>query len=122
MLGKVEVVSMQEYEEWLEDDPYKGLSLAEVGQKVYVQKCIACHNKTAEKKIGPGFKGIYGSERKLIDGNVVVADETYIRESILNPNAKKAVGYENAVMTSFQGQLSENELLGVIEFLKNLKD
>jgi len=121
MLAKVKVVSKKAFESWLENDPYKGLSLAEVGQKVYASRCIACHNITNIKKIGPGFAGIWGSERKLTTGETVIADEAYIKESIINPNAKKAVGYEEAVMTSFQGQISESEITGVIEFLKTLK-
>ncbi len=121
MLAKVKVVSKAAYESWLENNPYKGLTLSEVGQKVYAGRCIACHNVTNVKKIGPGFAGLWGSERKLTDGSTVVADEAYIRESILNPNAKKSVGYEEAVMTSFQGQVSEEELTGVIEYLKTLK-
>ncbi len=129
MLAKVEVVPEAEFEEWLSDDPYKGLSMAEVGQKVFTQRCIACHNNTAEKKIGPGFKGLYGKERLIVAGTTlkdgkpmtVKADDNYLRESILNPNAKKAKGYENAVMTSFQGQLSDNELDGIIEYIKQLK-
>jgi len=121
MLAKVKVVSKAEYENWLENDPYKGLSLAEVGQKVYAGACIACHNTTDVKKIGPGFAGLWGTDRKLTDGSAVKFDEAYVKESIVNPNAKKAEGYENAVMTSFQGQLSEDEITGVIEYLKTLK-
>ncbi len=121
MLAHVNVVSMSEYEEWLANDPYKGLSMVEVGQKIYQSRCIACHNLTAEKKIGPGFKGLFASNKTFTDGTTGVANEAYIRESILMPNAKKSVGYENAVMTSFQGQLSEDEIAGTVEFIKTLK-
>ena len=121
MLAKVNVVSRDDYEAWIQDDPYKGLSLADVGQKVYSQQCAACHNLTAETKIGPGFKGLFGSNREYTDGTSGVADENYIRESILYPNRKRKVGFENANMNSFQGLLSENELRGVISYLKTLK-
>ena len=51
----------------------------------------------------------------------MVVDENYLRASILRPQEKIVKGYKNAVMTSFQGQLSEEEMKGVIEYLKNLK-
>lgn len=122
MLAKVRVVSKEEYEEWLKKgDPYEGMSLAEVGQKIYSQRCIACHNTSGQKKVGPGFKGIWQAKRDLVGGGVAVADENYIRESIYNPKAKVVAGYENAVMTAFAGQLDEREVTGIIEFLKTLK-
>jgi len=122
MLAKVRVVSQGEYEEWLKQgDPYEGMSLAEVGQKIYSQRCIACHNTTDQRKVGPGFKGIWNAERKTTSGEVVVADANYIRESIYNPKAKVVAGYENAVMTAFAGQLDDREITGIIEWMKTLK-
>ena len=120
MLAKVHVVSRQKYEEWLANDEFKGLSLEQVGQKVYTSRCMVCHNTTDEKKIGPGWKGIWGKEEALEGGGTVKVDENYLRESIVNPNAKIVKGYPPA-MTSFAGQLSEQEMLGVIEYIKSLK-
>src|SRR5690606_28252164 len=96
-------------------DPYKGLTIQQIGEKVFTSKCLACHNATAEKKVGPGFAGVFGTERKFTDGTAQVADETYLRVSILNPSEKIVEGFPNA-MTPFQGQISEEELTGVIEF------
>lgn len=121
MLAKVHVLSKEEYDEWLQNDPYKGLSLAEVGEKVFTAKCTACHNAGTEKKVGPGLAGIMGKEHKFVDGTSVVVDETYIRTSILNPNANIVEGYPAGVMPVFQGQISEQELTGVIEYIKSLK-
>lgn len=120
MLAKMKVVSQEEYEQWLQEDATAGLSLVEVGQKVYEQKCAVCHNTDAQRKVGPGFAGLYNSERQFTDGSSLVADENYLRESILVPNAKVVNGYP-AAMPSFQGQLSEDELSGLIEFIKSLK-
>lgn len=121
MITKMQVVSQAEFEKWLEHDPYKGLSLAEIGQKVLNLKgCVACHNTDATKKVGPGFAGIWGSSRTLADGASVTADENYIRESILNPNAKVVQGFPPA-MPTFQGQIKDNEITAIIEFLKTLK-
>lgn len=121
MLAKVNVVSAEEYEEWLsKGDPYDGMSLVEVGEAQFSQKCTACHNITNEKKVGPGLAGIFGRKSDFADGSSVVVDENYIRESILNPNAKVVAGYPG-IMSSFAGQLKENELLGIIEYVKSLK-
>lgn len=120
MLAKLHVVSREKYEEWLANDAYKGLSLADIGKKVYESRCIACHNVTSEKKIGPGWQGIWGKQVSLEGGGTVLVDENYIRESIVNPNAKIVKGFP-PVMTSFAGQLNEQEMMGVIEYIKSLK-
>lgn len=120
MLAKIHVLPKDKFDEWLQNDPYKGLSLADVGEKVFQQKCTACHNITTERKVGPGLKGIFGSAREFENAGGVNADENYLRESILNPSAKIVKGFPNA-MTPFQGQISEQELSGVIEYIKGLQ-
>ncbi len=120
MLAKIHVLSREEYENWLQNDPYKGLSLAEVGKKIYESKCQVCHNLTAEKKVGPGFLGVFGKLRQFTDGTSVTADENYIRQSVLTPNAKIVSGFVPA-MPTFAGQVSEQELMGIVEFLKSVK-
>ena len=122
MLAKVHVLPKKEYEEWLEKDPYKGLDLTQIGQKVYTGKCVACHNVNAEKKVGPGFAGIFGRQEALEDGQTVTVDENYIRESILSPNSKIVKGFQKGLMPTFAGQLSEQELMGLITYLKSLKN
>lgn len=121
MLAKVHVVSRDKFDTWLANDPYKGLTTLEVGKKIYTSRCVACHTETEVKNIGPGFKGLWGKSEKFADGSTVVVDENYIRESILNPQAKIVVGFPAGVMPSFAGQLSEQELMGVIEHIKSLK-
>ena len=120
MGAKLNVVSLAEWEDWLRSDAYKGLSLVEIGQKAFQGRCTVCHKPAREKLIGPGLAGLYNTERVLEDGSVVLADENYLRESILNPNAKIAKGYSNQ-MTPFSGLLSEEELLSLIEYIKSLK-
>lgn len=120
MLAKIHVLPMEQFEQWLMDDPYKGLSMAEVGQKVFGAKCSICHNTTSESKVGPGFAGLFGSQRTFQGGGETVADENYIRESILNPTAKVVAGFPPA-MPPFIGQLSEEEMSGIIEYIKTLK-
>ena len=121
MGAKLKVVSQQDWESWLKNDPYKGLSMAEVGKKVFQGRCTACHKATKEKLIGPGLAGIYNTKRNLEGGLTILADENYLRESILNPSVKISEGYPNQ-MTPFAGLLSEEELSGLIEYIKSLKD
>jgi len=121
MLAKVHVVPREQYEEWLASEPYKGLSSVEIGAKVYGSRCVACHTLSEQKNIGPGFLNVFGSQRKMEDGTTVEADENYLRESILNPNAKVVAGYPKGVMPTFQGQLSEEELMGIIDYMKTLR-
>jgi len=120
MLAKTTVVSREEFEQWLQNDPYKGLSMTEVGQKVYAGRCAVCHNLSDAKLVGPGWKGLFGSSRKFTDGSSAVADENYVRESILAPNAKVVAEFAPA-MPTFAGQLSEQEIMAIIEFIKTVK-
>ena len=120
MGAKLNVVPLEEWENWLRSDAYKGLSLVEIGQKTFQGRCAVCHKPTREKLIGPGLAGIYNTKRALEEGSVVLADENYLRESILNPSAKISKGYLNQ-MTPFAGLLSEEELASLIEYIKSLK-
>ena len=120
MLAKVKVLPKEQFEKWLQDNPYKGLSMAQIGQKVYQGRCIACHLTTDKKNIGPGFAGLLGKQREFEAASSMVVDEEYIRESILNPNAKIVKGYPKGVMPTFAGQLKDNEISGIIEYIKTL--
>lgn len=121
MLAKINVVSREKFDEWLTTEPYKGLTPVQIGQKVYTTRCLVCHglNKD-EKKTGPTFYGLFGRTEELEGGGSVTVDENYVRESIVNPNAKIVKGYPPA-MPTFAGQLDETEIMGVIEYLKTVK-
>ena len=120
MGAKLNVLPLKDWENWLKTDPYKGLSLEEIGKKAFQGRCTACHKTTKEKLIGPGLAGIYNTMRNLQNDRPVQADENYLRESILNPGAKIVQDYPNQ-MTPFAGLLSEEELSGLIEYIKSLK-
>jgi cytochrome c oxidase subunit II len=118
MLGKLKVLTPNDFENWLlENSKVKDLPLAERG-KLIIEKgtCVSCHNVTAERKIGPGFAGLWGSLREFADGSKVNADENYIRESILYPAKKIVKGYANQMNAQ---ALSETELMAVIEYFKS---
>lgn len=119
MLAKLKVVPADEYEKWL-------ATTVEIaggpGAQLYNEKgCVACHSLDGSPKVGPSFKGLFGRTSAFDDNTQAKADENYIRESIMNPNAKTVKGFPKGVMPSFQGQLSEEDLMAVIEFIKNQK-
>ena len=121
MLAKLNVVSREKFDEYLGTEPYKGLAPAQIGQKVYQSACIACHSLAAgEKKVGPSFYGVFGRQEEFADGTSVTVEENYIRESIMKPQAKLVKGYP-PVMPTYAGQLQEDEIMGIIEFLKTVK-
>jgi len=121
MIGKVVVMEEQQYQDWLKGTP-SDESPAVAGQKLFVSHgCITCHGQFA-----PTLAGLFGQqahEVMLPDGTktTVKVDDAYLRESILNSTAKIAPGY-NAIMPSFRGQISEEELLDLIAYIKSLQD
>jgi cytochrome c oxidase subunit II len=111
------------YERYLADaqERMQNLPPVELGKIAYEKKgCAGCHSLDGSPKVGPTFKGVFGTEITLKDGAKVVADENYLRESILNSQAKARPGYPPS-MPSFEGQLKEKELTGLVEFIKSLK-
>ena len=120
MTAKVNVLPLEEWEAWLDDDPFQGMTVAEIGEKTFQNRCLICHHLTKEKLTGPGLAGIFGAKREFSNAEPVTADDNYLRESILNPAAKIVKDYPNA-MTPFAGALSEEELSGLIEYIKGLK-
>lgn len=99
----------------------KPLSLADRGKALVEQKgCTACHSADGSpRSTGPTWKGVYGHDVELANGEKVKADDDYIRESIMNPNAKIVKGF-TPVMPPFQGLLNEEELNAVMAYLKSL--
>ncbi|MCU1338272.1 MAG: cytochrome c oxidase, subunit [Bryobacterales bacterium] len=121
MGGWVTVMEPADYEAWLAGTE-RGASMVEEGAKLFQQfGCANCHvlNLTARC---PPLGNVYGNPVKLEDGRTVIADEAYLRESILNPNAKIVAGYKRDVMPSFQGQVSEEGLLQLIAYIKSLSN
>ncbi|HEY5937511.1 MAG TPA: cytochrome c oxidase subunit II [Kofleriaceae bacterium] len=93
-----------------------------VGANIFKKTCQQCHSTTpGEVKVGPSWGKTFGTDVKLTDGSTVKMDETYIRESISNPNAKARPGFPIGQMQSYEGQLKEKEIAGIIEYIKSLK-
>ncbi|MBX2813495.1 MAG: cytochrome c oxidase subunit II [Myxococcales bacterium] len=117
MIGTVFVMPEQEYQEWLRSGAQELLSMADKGAMVYARyACGSCHE--AEER-GPSLESIYGQQRELAGGNTVLVDESYLRESILRPNAKVTEGYA-PIMPTFKGQIDEQSLNELIAYIKSL--
>ena len=119
MLAKVTVLPPDEFKTQYENqfDTGGGDPVAN-GQKIFESRgCTACHTTDGTPKVGPTLKGVFGRTETLADGSTVKVDENYIRESLLNPQAKIVQGYP-ATMPTFQGLLMDKDIDAIIAFLK----
>jgi cytochrome c oxidase subunit 2 len=118
MVGWVHVMEPADYENWLGGGSTAG-SMSASGEKLFLRLgCSTCHLPKGGGR-GPSLVGVFGQQVTLDNKQTVLADESYIRESILNPKAKVVAGYE-PVMPTFQGQISEEGLLQLIAYVKSL--
>lgn len=126
MLAKVIVHEPDEFQQWLADNSGSAtkpedLAPADWGEQLVQQNaCMSCHSTDGSEMTGPTWQGVFGSQEALTDGSSVTVDENYLRESILNPNAKIVQGY-GQVMPSYQGQLNDEQINAIIEYIKTLK-
>jgi cytochrome c oxidase subunit 2 len=128
MTAPVRVMGQEDFDAWVASvqiptDP--------VGRGEYwyrTQGCAACHSLDGSKIVGPSFQGLYGHAVQLIDGTSVVADDAYIKESILNPYVKIVDGFElspgsgtSAMPATYADTLTDEQIQDIIEFLKTLE-
>ena len=119
MMGRVIVMPRTEYQKWLSDAA--GVSMADTGAQLFqTLGCVSCHGERDSER-GPSLIGLFGKNVKLQTGTTVIADENYVRESIVNPQAKLVAGYR-PVMPTFQGLISEEAILQILAYLKSLND
>lgn len=117
MGGRVVVMEPADYEAWLTGAP-PGETLEQAGGRLFRQlNCSTCHDAGPTSR-GPALQNILGKTVKLQGGATHVVDEAYLRESILQPNAKIVGGYE-AVMPTYQGLVTEEQILQLIAYLKS---
>jgi cytochrome c oxidase subunit 2 len=122
MLGNVRVVNDREYAQWLETSaaPAEGMPLEDNGKQLYTSKrCVTCHSLDGSVNVGPTFRDLFGEPVSLQGGGEVMADENYLRESILAPEAKVVDGFE-PVMPTYQGLLKAREVDALIAYIKSL--
>jgi cytochrome c oxidase subunit 2 len=117
MIGWVYVMAPKDYEAWLAGDTGEG-SLAVRGEKLFYElNCNNCHHSDGKGR-GPNLENIYGAEMELEGGDKVKVTDEYIRESILNPQAKIVRGYKG-IMPTFQGLVTEDQIIQIIEYIKS---
>ena len=117
MIGSVIVMEPDDYQAWLSGST--GQPLAARGEQLFQQlACVTCHLNDGSGR-GPSLAGVYGTQVKLATGAAAVANDSYIRESILMPQSKLVAGY-GPIMPTFQGQVSEESVMSIIEYIKSL--
>ena len=122
MLATLLVLPEDRFQAWLAASPApSGKPPAEWGAELFVKKgCNACHSTDGTPGVGPSLKGVFGHEVLLSTGEKVIADENYLRESILSPQAKVVAGF-TPVMPTFKGILTDEEINALIAYIKSLK-
>ncbi|MEO8431202.1 MAG: cytochrome c oxidase subunit II [Acidobacteriota bacterium] len=120
MIGWVEVMEPIAYESWISGGGGSE-SLASEGSKLFQQHaCNSCHRPDSLAR-GPNLQGLFGRHVNLADGRTLVADETYIRESILNPAAKVVEGFQ-PIMPTYKGLIGEEGILQLIAYVKSVSN
>ena len=130
MYTSVKVLQDSAFSNWLTDTTLVA-STADVESATSTGKrimqnigCFACHTINGTKLVGPSFKGIYGEEQTVVTGGetrTVVVDDEYITRSIYDPNADVVEGFQKGLMVSYKGQLSDDDINNIIEYLKTVK-
>jgi cytochrome c oxidase subunit 2 len=118
MIGSVIAMEPAAFQSWLSGGK-AGDSPVAAGAKLFQDlTCITCHLGSAQAR-GPALTNVFGHEVTLQGGGKVIADEAYIRESILNPQAKVVNGFQ-PIMPTFQGLVTEEQLLQLIAYVRSL--
>jgi cytochrome c oxidase subunit 2 len=118
MIGDVVVMTPDEFKQWLASST-SGNSLAQNGERLFASlSCTACHNTRPDAR-GPNLAGVYGSHLTLSSGQTITADDEYLRSAILNPSQHITQGYA-PIMPTYQGQISEDGVIALVEYLKHL--
>jgi cytochrome c oxidase subunit II len=123
MTSKVVAMEPAAFREWVADKKNASANLTplEKGQQLFAtQGCAGCHSIDGSALIGPSLKGKYGAQESLADGSSVLVDDNYVRESILEPNAKIVAGFAGQ-MPPYQGRLQDDEISALIDYIKTLK-
>jgi cytochrome c oxidase subunit 2 len=113
------VMEPRDFDNWLSGN-VGSMTPATAGQQLYqTLGCASCHGGNGEGGRGPALTGTFGTQISLSSGGTVTADEGYLRESIINPQAKLVAGF-GPIMPTFQGQVSEDQLMQLVAYIKSL--
>ena len=124
MITTAYVHDKNEFPQWLESvsNWETTMSPIEAGKQLYTQRgCAQCHSTDGSITMGPTWLDLFGNDIDLADGSTVVADEAYIRESILYPQAKLHKGF-GAVMPSYLGSMKERDINAMIAYMKSISE
>lgn len=130
MLSYAKVLEDTTFQSWITDTTQIAASAdivspAATGRKIMQNiGCFACHTLDGSKLVGPSFKGVWNKQETVITGKEtrqIIVDEEYIRRSIYDPNADLVEGYGKGLMLTYEGQLSEDDISNIIEYLKTVK-
>jgi cytochrome c oxidase subunit 2 len=117
MIGEITAMKPEDYEKWTQEST-SGSSLSQNGERLFASMgCNQCHNGTPGAR-GPSLAGVYGSKLELANGTQVLVNDAYLRDSILNPSQHVTAGYA-PIMPTYQGQISEDGLIDLVEYIKN---
>jgi len=119
MIGSVYAMEPTEYQDWLSRTSASSASMAEAGEELFAQLgCPTCHASDSGAR-GPALAGLYGSTVNLMTGETTTADDSYIRNSIIDPTSQITQGYA-PLMPTYKGQVNEEDLLKLIAYIKSL--
>ena len=119
MGGFVYVMEQRDFDNWLSGS-VSGQTPVEQGRDLFQNKlgCASCHAGGPQQRGAP-LEGIFGHEVALVGGQKVIANEDYIRNSILNPSSQIVEGYQ-PIMPTFKGQVTEEQLVALVAYIKSL--
>jgi cytochrome c oxidase subunit 2 len=118
MVGDIVVMTPDDFKKWLASST-SGASLAQNGERLFASlSCAACHNARPDAR-GPSLANVYGAKLTMANGHTTIVDEAFLRDAILNPSQHVTQGYA-PIMPTYQGQISEDGVIALVEFLKNL--
>ena len=119
MVGTITVLTPDDYKKWLQQST-SGMSLAQNGERLFASMgCNSCHSGNAAAR-GPNLAGVYGAKLTLTDGSQMLVNDAYLRDAILNPSQHVTAGFA-PIMPTYQGQISEDGLIDLVEYIKNMQ-
>lgn len=125
MYAIVRIIPQEKFDKWLAVLPVKKVQTSNTGYATIEKNgCLACHSLDGAKSVGPSFKGLFGTSIDVMTNGSkrkIKVDEAYIKSSIYDPNADIPVDYQQGIMKSYKGIITEKEIQSISEYLKNLK-
>jgi cytochrome c oxidase subunit 2 len=119
MIGEVTAMYPEDFQKWLQEST-SGMSLAQNGERLFASLgCNSCHTGVAGAR-GPNLAAVYGTRVRLTNGTEPLVNDAYLREAILNPSAEVVAGFA-PIMPTYQGQITEDGLIDLVEYIKGMK-